>query len=194
MKTAFAIWDNRIAPVFDTARQLHIVESESERIVREIQEPLVEDLPVKRALRLSELGVGMLVCGAISRPLQALVLSYGIKVAPFVAGELRVVIQAWIEGNLGQTDFAMPGCCGHGRGHRRKMCGIGKDGYEMDGKGRLGAGKGGGQGKGRMGDSFAPGAPGICVCPKCGHREPHEAGLPCIMMQCPKCGIALTRE
>jgi len=40
MKTAFPCWDNRIAPVFDTARQIYIAELEAGRMVREGQEPL----------------------------------------------------------------------------------------------------------------------------------------------------------
>ncbi len=67
MKTAFAYWDKRIAPVFDTARQIHVVEAESGRIVREALETLESDVLVQKALRLSELGISTLVCGAISR-------------------------------------------------------------------------------------------------------------------------------
>ena len=43
MKTAFAYWDERIAPVFDTARRVHVVEAESGEIVRETEEVLVDD-------------------------------------------------------------------------------------------------------------------------------------------------------
>jgi hypothetical protein len=35
MKAAFASWENRIAPVFDIARQIRVVESEVGRIVGE---------------------------------------------------------------------------------------------------------------------------------------------------------------
>jgi hypothetical protein len=73
MKTAFAAWNNRIAPVFDVARHLHIVETESGRIVKEAREELTDDVPARKALHLAELGIGTLVCGAISRPLQAMV-------------------------------------------------------------------------------------------------------------------------
>ncbi|MGC8605069.1 MAG: hypothetical protein ACP5VS_15485, partial [Desulfomonilaceae bacterium] len=38
MKAAFSYFDNRIAPVFDTARQIVLVEAVSRRIVRESQE------------------------------------------------------------------------------------------------------------------------------------------------------------
>jgi len=45
-----------------------------------------------------------------------------------------------------------------------------------------------GRGRGRAG----PG--GFCVCPKCGHKEPHMTGEPCYTKKCPKCDSALARE
>jgi len=53
--------------------------------------------------------------------------------------------------------------------------------------------QGGGQGRGKMGGSFAAGPGGACVCPKCGHKEPHAAGQPCNQKPCPKCGATMTR-
>lgn len=66
MKAAFAAWNNRIAPVFDVARRVHIVEAEAGRQIEEIQARLPDEPAAQRALRLAELGVRMLVCGAIS--------------------------------------------------------------------------------------------------------------------------------
>jgi len=206
MKAAFAVWDNRIAPVFDVARQIHLVEGESGHIRGETEETLPEDMPTGKALRLVELGVGALVCGAISRPMQAMVVAYGIRVFPFVAGDLREVIQAWLTGNLGRDTFSMPGCCGRDRRGRRRLWGMNQEEYVMNGRKRGGRGPGGeqgqgragqgrgGQGRGRMGGPLAGGAVGTCLCPKCGHREPHERGVPCVQKQCPKCGAAMTRE
>lgn len=199
MKTAFAYWDNRIAPVFDTARQIRVVEVQAGQLISEAQETLSEDMSVQKALRLVDLGVGVLVCGAISRAMHEMVVAYGIQVVPFVAGDLREVIQAWFKGYLGRNAFAMPGCCGRGR--RRRMCCISKEEYEMNGKGRGGMGKGGGQGqgggrqgRGRMGSPLAGGALGTCLCPKCGQTVPHERGVPCVERKCAKCGTAMIRQ
>ena len=138
MRTAFSYWDTRIAPVFDAAHQLHIVEAESGRIVRETQEMLPEDLPLQKTLRLVELGIGTLVCGAISRPMHELVSAYGIEVIAFVAGDLREVIQAWLQGNVERSAFVMPGC--RGRGPRRccQRFGFNQEVSPMNGKGRGG--------------------------------------------------------
>lgn len=112
MKAAFACWGDRIAPVLDTARQLHVVEAEDGNIVRESLEALPGEPPAQMALRLVELGVATLVCGAVSRPLHRLVVAYGIDVVPFVAGLLADVVAAWVKGGLDGAAFAMPGCCG----------------------------------------------------------------------------------
>jgi len=218
MKTAFAYWDNRIAPVFDIARQIHVVETESGRIVAETKEVMANDLPVKKVFRIVELGVSTLVCGAISRPLHAMVVASGIRVISFVAGDMRKVINAWLNGKLESGKYAMPGCCRRYAQlpemtnininkeiylmNGRKSGGTGQGGGQGQGQ-RQGGGQGqsqgggknkGGQGRGRLGGPLAGGAGGTCVCPKCGNSEPHERGVPCLQKQCSKCGTAMTRE
>lgn len=38
------------------------------------------------------------------------------------------------------------------------------------------------------------GAAGFCICPKCGYRKPHQAGVRCMDERCPQCGSVLVRE
>jgi predicted Fe-Mo cluster-binding NifX family protein len=210
MKTAFAYWENRIAPVFDTACQIHVVEAESGQIVCETQEMLSEDLPVQKTLRLVGLGIGTVVCGAISRPMYGLVTAYGIQVIPFVTGDLREVIQAWLGGNLAHKTFVMPGCRGRGAWRLNQSHEGNQEVYTMKRRGRgMGAGGGRGQGQGqgqgqrqgqgarrggRVGGSATADSTGDCVCPQCGEKEPHKRGMPCAERKCPKCGTVMTRQ
>jgi len=62
----------------------------------------------------------------------------------------------------------------------------------FQGRGGGGGSGGGGGGRGRMGGSAA-GPGGDCVCPSCGHREPHAVGKPCMQKTCPKCGAKMAR-
>ncbi|MCU0577673.1 MAG: NifB/NifX family molybdenum-iron cluster-binding protein [Desulfobacterota bacterium] len=176
MKTAFSSWNNRIAPVFDVARQLFLVESDAGRIVREAEEAMPADDLGAKARCLAGYGVNTLVCGAISRPLQCLVASYGITVIPFVAGDLHEVIQAWHDGRTLDELFAMPGCC-----------------RQPGRRGGRGRGLGAEQGRFGMGNATQGETGFICICPDCSHCEPHERGFPCSRKQCPICGSALVR-
>jgi predicted Fe-Mo cluster-binding NifX family protein len=117
MRVAFAAWNDRIAPVFDVTRRVHVVDTAGRRVVRESEEPLDDETTAGRAARLSELGIDALVCGAISRPQEAFLQAYGVAVVPFVTGDLGEVVDAWGAGTLGSGAFAMPGCV-QGRGRR----------------------------------------------------------------------------
>jgi hypothetical protein len=46
MKRAFAYWNERVAPVFDTTRRIYVVKAESGKIVSETQELLPQDVSV----------------------------------------------------------------------------------------------------------------------------------------------------
>jgi hypothetical protein len=53
----------------------------------------------------------------------------------------------------------------------------------------------GSKGAGRMkGTRPGAGAGGECVCPNCGTRASHQAGIPCYNLNCPKCGAKMTRD
>jgi hypothetical protein len=60
------------------------------------------------------------------------------------------------------------------------------------GRGR-GLGMGGGGGRG-MGGGQARGPNGYCVCPNCSTKVPHQRGVPCFQVKCPKCGTLMVRE
>lgn len=201
MKAAFAAWENRIAPVFDVARKIHLVETEGAKVIRETQELLPTDLPVQRALRLAELTVDTLVCGAISRPLQEMVAAHGIRIIAFVAGDLQEVIRAWLTGSLDSDAFAMPGCCRHGSHRSGGMRGLYPDEDIVNGRWCVGMGRGGGRSRGqgrqksdRLGGPFAAGHSNYCVCPQCGETAIHHHGAPCADRKCPKCGAAMIRK
>jgi predicted Fe-Mo cluster-binding NifX family protein len=136
MRVAFASWNDRIAPLFDVTRRLHVVDTAGGRVVQESEESLDEQAPAGRAARLAALGIDALVCGAISRPQEVLILAHGLTVVPFVSGELREVVAAWRARRLGSEMFAMPGC---GRGQGRRFRGGRGWGREPHGRHRCGA-------------------------------------------------------
>ena len=58
-----------------------------------------------------------------------------------------------------------------------------------------GRGLGRGVGRGRMGGNRPGAGPsGNCVCPSCGTKISHQAGVSCYNLSCPKCGAKMVRE
>lgn len=121
MRTAIPVFDGRISPVFDAARRLVLVDVENGREVQRIEQVVDEPELSHRARRVVELGADVLICGAISRPLEALLSSAGVKVISQTSGRAEDVLRAFISGRLTEQAFVMPGC----RGHRRKSYGGG---------------------------------------------------------------------
>jgi len=125
VRVAFAYWEGRIAPVFDTATRVLVVEAQAGRIGAQTEEVLPEAASIQKVLRLAELDIGILVCGAISRQMQTLVAGCGIRVIAFRAGNLRDVLPAWVNNTLTGWDFAMPGCGGsHDRAIETEQSGM----------------------------------------------------------------------
>ncbi|MEA5097005.1 MAG: hypothetical protein VB032_00510, partial [Burkholderiaceae bacterium] len=105
--------------------------------------------PLKNVARLTELEVGTLICGAISRPVQEMLKAREIRVIPFVAGKLFDVLDAWRAGEINGDLYAMPGCCGRGLGRGMGRGGRKKASGEMAQGCGMGAGNGMGHGRHR---------------------------------------------
>jgi predicted Fe-Mo cluster-binding NifX family protein len=118
MRLAIPVWNGRVSPVFDTAAQVLVVDVEqaSERSRREAA--LTESLPTWRVRRLVDLGVEVLICGAVSRPLAALLAGAGIRIVPWTAGPVEDVLRAYLGGELPHPQWMMPGCACRPRGRR----------------------------------------------------------------------------
>lgn len=110
MKVALTVWENRISPVFDSARMLLIVEIGNAMIVGKRYEPFQPDLPVYRAAKLFELGVTVLICGAVSQLFANMIEAWGIRMIPFVAGEANEILDAYLKQMPVSRIFRMPGC------------------------------------------------------------------------------------
>jgi predicted Fe-Mo cluster-binding NifX family protein len=100
MKLAMAHWQERISPVFDVADHLLLLEVEGRREIGRRSLRLAGLNPFERVKKLSEIGVDVLLCGAISLTLEKALIGAGIRVVGFLGGELENVIQAFLDGNL----------------------------------------------------------------------------------------------
>lgn len=116
--------------MFDVAERLLVVNIENGREVNRHEERITETVVSCRAARLAELGIDILVCGAISRPLEEMIAAGGVQMVPWRCGAVENVLQAFVSGQLKEEAHLMPGCCGRrqqarGRGRHRGSRGRG---------------------------------------------------------------------
>ncbi len=124
MKIAIPEHRGRVSPVFDNSRHLLVFEAEKgQEPTKKHREDWSSLDPLGRALRLHELEIDVLLCGGISAWLGDRILTQGVELVPWVAGEIDQVLNAYLSGQLPDPGMAMPGCCrrrwrGGRQGHR----------------------------------------------------------------------------
>jgi predicted Fe-Mo cluster-binding NifX family protein len=111
----------RVSPVFDVAARLMMVRlwGRTERGREDVT--LFETLPAGIVRSIVELGVNVLICGAISQMLEAALVEAGVRVVPRVCGEVEAVLRAYRAGTLGAREFRMPGCCSRAWGGKGRI-------------------------------------------------------------------------
>jgi len=125
MRVVLTTWNGRVSPVLDVARQVLVLEVEDGRVITRHAETLPGTDPQAQARRLAVLAPALLICGAISQPMAALLAGTGIKVIAFIAGDVDQVLGALLLGTLPNPAFCMPGCGG------RRRCQHGGNGGEQ---------------------------------------------------------------
>jgi len=111
MRLAIPTRNERVSPVFDSAGQVLLLDLEGGEERSRCVAPLPADSLPARVTRLQELGVTVLICGGISRPLRQLVEAGGIRVHPWIAGPVDDVLLAYRQGRIDDARWLMPGCC-----------------------------------------------------------------------------------
>ena len=125
MQIAITVWRQRVSPVFDTARNFLLAKVEGGKIQETRAVEMAEPWPHQRVARLKELGVELLVCGAVSKPVAMLLQAAGIRLVPWVAGPVTAVLERLAAGKTLGPEFAMPGCCRRRRRRRGRGRGVG---------------------------------------------------------------------
>ncbi len=121
MRAVFSTDETRIAPLLDVASQFVIVTVSAEgahqrRIVN------ISDFDLcGKVRRIVSMNADVLVCGAVSRPFEAMIAASGISVLPNTCGPLEDVIRAVFNGSLKEQNFLMPGCPGRQQRNRRRQ-------------------------------------------------------------------------
>ena len=120
MIIALSIWNGRIAPVFDVAMQLLIVDVQERKIVKQKQKRLPSNEILEKAIMLQQLDINLLICGAVSEQVKLCLDMYEINVISFISGDIHKILNSWLSDSFNEADFAMPGC------GKQKECGNSK--------------------------------------------------------------------
>jgi predicted Fe-Mo cluster-binding NifX family protein len=119
-RIAIAVWRGCVATTLDFARTFLLVDVDGGAILAR-KEIGIESAPAPTfAIKLRELGVTNLICGAISRCLLRYMETDGIHVSHFVSGNAEEVLKAFLGGNLHNDRFLMAGC--HADARREWRC------------------------------------------------------------------------
>jgi predicted Fe-Mo cluster-binding NifX family protein len=186
---ALPVMRGRVAPVFNWCSRIQIFPEVSSRedAAQELVLPHLE--AAQRLQFLREKGVSTLICGALSTDLLLYAGTLGLTVVSGVAGEVQEVVQSYRQNTLDHPKFWLPGC----RGLRRYRSGRLKGkGLPCNGQGRTRS-RGGTISPASHPPEQGWGPGGFCQCPACGMKLPHEQGIPCVQVSCPRCSQMMER-
>jgi len=119
MRIAIPIWDDKVSPVLDSASRLLIVEAENRNVASRSEIYLDEDDLSRRFFRIQGMDIDILICGAISHEFSRMLTASGVDVIPEISGHTEEVLKAYLQGDLFNPKFLMPGSK-RKRNHLRK--------------------------------------------------------------------------
>lgn len=115
MIVAIPIVEGRVAPLFDVARRLLVIEYQRTQEIRRREVQIDQTTVLGRLRILSGSEVEVLICEAVSAALETLVAAEGIKIIHHICGPVDAVLEAYVAGRLAEDTFVMPGCGSHRR-------------------------------------------------------------------------------
>jgi predicted Fe-Mo cluster-binding NifX family protein len=121
MRVLLPSHENRISPVLDVARRFVLVDVVQHQAVARREVSIEDSELVTRAKRLIDLRPDIVICGAISRPFEAMLASCGVRVVGNTCGGIDEIIDAFLKGELTEAAFLMPGCTGRQRRRRHRQ-------------------------------------------------------------------------
>lgn len=98
-----------VSPLFDVSDRLDLIEITHNKAVGRDVITLKQRDPLLRAREMADMGINVLICGAVSYPFETALISTGIRILGFVCGNLDAVIGGFIQNGLSDKRFDMPG-------------------------------------------------------------------------------------
>jgi predicted Fe-Mo cluster-binding NifX family protein len=130
LRVAIPVWEGRVSPVLDVAVHLLVVNVDDGREVSRYVEKFEPVLLPQRAQRFSELGIEVVICGAISRALADMLNTAGITIFPCTIGDVEDVLNSYLDAGVPDSRFFMPGYDGPSGRRRRHGQGSGRGRFD----------------------------------------------------------------
>jgi predicted Fe-Mo cluster-binding NifX family protein len=108
MKIAVPVFENRISPRFDYASNIVLYSIAGQKISGRKEISCEEWNDKERVSQLKNLGVDTLICGGIPDYLLDGLTNNGIKVIPWVAGDIGEALTLFLQGRLISGTFIRP--------------------------------------------------------------------------------------
>jgi predicted Fe-Mo cluster-binding NifX family protein len=106
MRVAVTVFGSTVSPLFDAAQQLLVADLEHGEICNQRRVSIGSHSPTDRLFMLASRGVQVLICGAISSLLQRMLSEHGIRVYPWVSGEVDQILDVLSARFKARTDSA----------------------------------------------------------------------------------------
>lgn len=117
VKIAIPLFDVRVSPRFDCARDFLIASAKNGDIVKRQKLSTSGWSPRKRVKRLYELGVDTLICGGIDKLSERMLIAHRVKTYTWVTGVAEDALGSFLRGEL--ESYTMVGPGGRSRGRWR---------------------------------------------------------------------------
>lgn len=125
MKIAVPAFGEMIAATFDFAGEIVILDCINGIVINKQRSVFIEEYLPLRAAKLKELGIEVVICGAISNPAIVILQYHTIRVIAGIAGEIDAVTSEFLNGNSTLLRYSLPGFAGRGcvrKKQRRSQC------------------------------------------------------------------------
>ena len=109
MKVAVTVWEDTVSTVCDFSSRLLVFDVMGDEVKNRSFIPFETGILPERVNQLEALEVEVLLCGAISRPLERMIRASGVKVIPCLRGSIDEIIRAYLDGGLPDSRFILPG-------------------------------------------------------------------------------------
>jgi predicted Fe-Mo cluster-binding NifX family protein len=124
---AVPVYQERISPLLDVAKKFAVFEIEKGEVKQKITLDIHTDDEPQRFEKLKEMGVSVIIGGAVSCFVSEIIREKGIKLLSWITGPVDTTIELYIKDAIKPFRGEMPGTTGCRRRRRQRQCSVDSD-------------------------------------------------------------------